>query len=552
MKKVRRFMLFQLILVKSLLAQEFGDAGACQKNVNDPQYQVAPNSNMINSVFKLSIDGLCTGTLINRNTNDGDVGFYFITAHHCVKDVDFSNDFTLYFNYQSPDANSSSTHSTNQGLANSQSSNILPNGYEYKHISKLNLIEDYSWGDFALCEIVTPLPPHFNYNYAGWNSSLLLNGVSIGNTPNCGTLPNLYTTVHHPEGDIKKISGTQRILKNYSSLSTGCYTITTIIDILFGWIWNQSFSTQVICNYVDIPWYTVPQWCYGSTQSGSSGAVMFNSNDKIVGVLSGGLSGCSFSMMDFYGPFKSSYFRQGVRNKLNPNNDLTIDLLGLGGRKISCYQNLQLPGVSGVSGEYFPASHYQSENKVILQAEEGIDVISKITIHDGADYEFKAGNHITYGPNSTTSYLEIELGATFSGTIEQCSANRSASNETVMINQIRQTLTQIELPFFKEFSVQKETNDENLTYQPNKLLMKAFPNPNDGVFEINISYFGNESTMGVLDLYNNIGSVVFRVDLNLLTSRTHKVFIDKNLPVGFYTARFKTSDCFESMKIIIK
>lgn len=541
-----------MILIKSLSAQEWQDAGACQKNVNDPQYHVAPNNDMINSVFKLRIDGLCTGTLINRNTNDGDVGFYFITAHHCVKDVDFSNDFTLYFNYQSPDATSSSTYSTNQGVSNSQSSNTLPNGYEYKHISKLRLVEDYSWGDFALCEILTPLPPHFNYNYAGWNSSILLNGVSAGNPPNCGTLPTLFTAVHHPEGDIKKISGSQKILKNYTSLSTGCYTITTIIDILFGWIWHHNFSTQVICNYVDIPWYTVPQWCYGSTQPGSSGSVMFNSNNKVVGVLSGGLSGCSNSVLDFYGPFKGSYFRPGVRNTLNPSNDLSIDLFGMGGRKVICYQNLQLPGVSGVSGEYFPASHYQSENKVTLQAEEGIDVVSKIRIYNGADYEFKAGNQITYAPNSTSSYLEIEPGATFLGAIEQCSANRSASPESQWINSISHAVGEIELPKYKEFNIKKESNNKSITYQPSKLLMKVFPNPNDGVFEINISYLGDEPTTGALVLSNNLGSVIYRLELKLSDSRTQKILIDKNLPSGFYTANFKTSDCFETMKIIIK
>jgi hypothetical protein len=286
-----------------------------------------------------------------------------------------------------------------------QSFNLNENKYEYAHISKLRLVDSETWGDFALCEILTPLPPHFNVSYAGWNSSLNFSGGIDIMSP-CGT-PLDYYGIHHPRGDIKKLSTTNDFIKGETPIASGCYVITTVVDVLFGWIWGNSVSTQVICNYVDNPWLTVANWCEGGIENGSSGSGFFDRSGNIIGVLSGGIFECSgFAGITTYGKFRNNYFRSAVKNTLNPSNELLVDLFGLPSRKITCYNSLTLPGVEGVSKHYFPASHYQSDNTIVLQALHELTIADSILVHPGADYRFYAGDVIN------VELIDIKEGAT--------------------------------------------------------------------------------------------------------------------------------------------
>lgn len=213
------------------------------------------------------------------------------------------------FHYQSPDGSNITAYS-NQGigrevmqisLAADQSETQYHDNYEYWHESKLRLVADYSWGDFALLEILSPIPPYFNLSFAGWNPSRFNNG--IGFVAPIPTSPSRMITKHHPSGDIKKANGVN--YGNYSQLPTAlsCYTVATAIDVVFGWIWDRSVSTKSICKYVDDPWIYVLAYQYGRTEEGSSGAGLFNSDNRMVGVLSGGLATCNWlnPIKDFYG-----------------------------------------------------------------------------------------------------------------------------------------------------------------------------------------------------------------------------------------------------------
>jgi hypothetical protein len=540
-----------VLFSNSIFSQFWGDAASCQKNVNDPAFQNGNRNMVIRSVFKLFIEGGCTGTLINRNTTDSQLGYYFLTAHHCVEGVNFDNEHVLYFNYQSPDANSSSTPISNRGIADEQSQNDPNNpAYEYRHHTKLRLVDGYVWGDFALCEILTPLPPHFNVYFAGWNPSLFVNGVSIGTPPSCGTNPNLFVGIHHPEEDIKKISGTQKIIETYTSLSTGCYTVTTIIDVLFGWIWGHSVSTQVICNYIDAPWYTIPYWCYGSVQEGSSGSPLFNSGNKIVGQLSGGFSSCSSSPAgEFYGRFKNNYFRQSVKNTLNPSNELAVDLAGMDGRQISCYPNLTLPGGNSEMQDYFPASHYQDENTITLQAEHRIETVGTLRIHSGANYKFQAGDEIVL-----TDGFEVQAGAEFSATIVPCVSNKmEESPASSAMNNIKNRIANMDFPKSMDFDISKYSNHNNLTYKPEKIMLLVYPNPNKGRFTADITLFDKEINSVQVSLNNAIGINILKFDLSRSTTENNKIIKEfSDIPAGFYTVTFKATNYTKTIKVIVE
>jgi hypothetical protein len=416
---------------------DFGVSGGCHDNVNWGGVSVVGRHDIISSSFKIlfSNGGSCTGTLINRSVDQDDLGHYFIMARHCLylgADVPLNIPQTLLFNYQSSGMPSSSTPLSNRGFTNSQSTSLSPTGflenpygYEYRHETLLTEIADVTWGDFVLVRIETPLPPHFNVFYAGWNpSELVADGISFGNSVPCNIV-NRFGIFHHPLGDIKKAAGANQLLNPTAPTYAICDVVTTVIDVLFGWIWGNSSSTQIICNYVDIPWYTVPYWCSGGTEDGSSGSGLFNPANRFIGPLSGDLFVCSGVATTTFGKFKNVYPTASIKNTLNPSNNLGVDLWGIHGRRISCYTNLVLPGGHQQPTYYFPANHYQSENRIQLRAQQHITGAAPIKILEGAHYEFLAGNSIDI--NGINANVDVHPGATFLAAIEGCTKSAPAA-----------------------------------------------------------------------------------------------------------------------------
>jgi len=460
----------------------------------------------------------CTGTILNQRTEQGNLRFYLLTARHCTIGQNFDNPCVLHFNYQSPDGISNNTPRWNQGLVDEQTIPLtgIDSGYEYRHVSHLRLVGHFAWGDFSLLEILTPIPPHFNISYAGWNPSKFHNGIEIG-------LPNhpfdSYIGIHHPRQDIKKASSTDYIRWQNKTVAVDCYTVTVIIDVLFGWIWGRRFSTQVICNYMEIPYLEVTAWNHGTTEGGSSGSGLFNRNNKVIGQLTGGpLSACNPGIWDPYGKFQSNYFNYTVRTSLNPDYNLSADLFGIDGRKITCYNNLELPGAPGVSGHYFPANHYQPENTIVLQAANNITTTQPIRVYDGADYRFRAGGTIDIGPG-----FEVEQGANVVMEIQGCTANKEENIESQMI----QNLRSVKVPKYKKLDVASISEGQLFNKDSNpELVMQVFPNPSTGTFKIRFSKEDNYQ----IQISNSVGSIVFADKLKNVGEKS----FDLKLSTGLY------------------
>lgn len=412
----------------------YGASGGCQVNTQSGILEAQGRTDLQDAVveIKFSNQYSCSGLLVNRATEAGSMGFYVVSAHHCIHnpDVDFNAYHDVIFHFQSPTAESSDTPLSNRGLVRAQSVSLSPpstppdpanpRGFEYFHHTKLRLVDDVTWGDFILFEILTPVPPHYNVYYAGWNPSPLYgDGMSIGFPPPCAVSPNRFAVLHHAKSDIMKSSGTQTILNPQTPLFLGCDIVTTLVDALFGWIWGNSFSTQTICNYVDYPWLVAPYWCYGGIEPGSSGSGLLSPANRFIGPCSWDIFTCSDVATTNFGKFKNVYPRSAIKNTLNPSNDLGTDLWGIYGRRIECYENLELPGGYQIPTYYFPADHYQDENKIQLRAAGYVHVNHPITILSGADYEFKAGSQITLDPG-----FFVQNGANFKATIETCNTTR--------------------------------------------------------------------------------------------------------------------------------
>ena len=225
----------------------YGDSGSCNNNVacsvgDDWQDEVR-------SVAMILTSGgsrLCTGSLVN-NANQ-DLSPYFLTANHCLGG---NNSWIFMFNYQSPVC-------TNQ------------NGPTNMTVSGSTLMANSSTSDFALLLLNENPPESYNVHYAGWDVS--------------GSTPSTPVGIHHPSGDIKKIS----------------------------FDYNNASNSG---NYWD-----VDSWDDGTTEPGSSGSPLFDGNNhRIIGQLYGGVASCTNFGYDTYGKTSTSW-NLGMRNYLDPNN----------------------------------------------------------------------------------------------------------------------------------------------------------------------------------------------------------------------------------------
>jgi hypothetical protein len=188
----------------------------------------------------------CTGTLMNNTSVDGRP--FVLTAGHCIMDNSDAGSAIYFFDYESPycDGPDGSPLSIS-------GSDLLSRGY----------IGDEGL-DFSLVRMSERPPADYYPLYAGWDTREL-------------AFDSVYT-MHHPEGDVKKIS-----------------------------VYNDQLQTGTFPPFNSYTHWLVPKYDLGSTETGSSGAALFNSQNRVVGTLSGGNVVCTEYINDLYQKFSRSW-----------------------------------------------------------------------------------------------------------------------------------------------------------------------------------------------------------------------------------------------------
>ena len=223
-----------------------GDSGWCNVNVICPEGDSWRDQ--IRSVAMYTVSGIyqCTGTLINNTAQDDKP--YFLSADHCGVDSGTASSMVIYWNYEA-----STCSGTTGSLDDSQTGAIFRAAY--------------TTSDFVLVELDDMPSPAFNVYYAGWDR--------ISSTPSSGV------AIHHPSGDLKKISFENQSL---SITSHGGYS-------------SPGDGTHL----------RVADWDIGTTEGGSSGCPIFNPDKRVVGNLHGGLAACGNNESDWFGRFYKSW-----------------------------------------------------------------------------------------------------------------------------------------------------------------------------------------------------------------------------------------------------
>lgn len=248
--------------------------GACEVDVNCPEG--TGWSDQRDAVVRIRViipsgAGYCTGTLMNNTAND--CKGYVLTAFHCTEEsvsANFSG-YQFRFNYQRASCNGTSAATDNL------------TGCQFRAGSQ---DQGGTYGsDYSLLELTSPIPASYNPYWAGWD---------IGTTA-----PASGVCIHHPDGDVKKVS-------TFSSSAS-----------------SASWSGFTSGSHWRVTWAATSNG-HGVTEPGSSGSPLFNASKRVVGTLTGGSSccivnGCNLTgsgptAPDFYG--KMSYHWLG--NNPNP------------------------------------------------------------------------------------------------------------------------------------------------------------------------------------------------------------------------------------------
>ena len=245
-------------------------AESCNRDINCP---AADRWREVqNSVCRIMVQGkdLCSGTLLNNTAQNSRP--FVLTANHCISSAFKASGSLFLFNYESPYC----------GPLDGDVSHSLSG-------SKLKATVDSL--DFALVELNTPPPPSFRPYYAGWNRS--------------SNSSDSVASIHHPQGDIKKIA-----------------------------IENQTpVVASFISSFIKNGFWRVPRWDTGTTEIGSSGGPLFNRNSQLTGTLSGGSASCSDPVNDYFARFdiawnyKADSSRQ-LKYWLDPQGNNPVSLSG--------------------------------------------------------------------------------------------------------------------------------------------------------------------------------------------------------------------------------
>ncbi len=249
--------------------KDLGTSGSCNINVNCTQGDNWQNEKRAVAMILTSGNSrVCSGAMINNARRD--LMPYFLTANHCIVSGN-PNTWIIMFRYESPDCS------------------IIDGPLNYT-LSGTTTKAANANSDFGLLLLNQSVPDSFKVHYLGWNAN-----DAAASSGAC---------IHHPDGDIKKIS-----------ISVTPNTRGTWSDTPENSHWNVV-------------------WSEGVTEPGSSGAPLFDQDHRVIGQLHGGPSACSSEdKSDMFGMFSMSWNygttpSTRLKDWLDPDSTGTLTLNG--------------------------------------------------------------------------------------------------------------------------------------------------------------------------------------------------------------------------------
>lgn len=428
--------------------KELNESGKCNYDVKCPLGDGWENQ--INAVGIIVINGAgaCTGTLINNTLQDATP--YFLTANHCTSGSNVSN-WVFRFNWDSPTP-----------VCAQNANSAAPAVGTYPIVNGSSMVATRTNSDFALLRLNST--PSGDIYYAGWNRS---------ETAPTGTV----TGIHHPAGDVKKIS-----------------------------IENNPITAVTYQNKIT---WRVANWDRGTTEGGSSGSALFDSNKRIIGQLYGGdarCSGLSNTGSDYYGRLGVSWDAGTTANTrlkewLDPNNSGVTVLDGYNPNTPTADYDVVLRAINNIEYRYCDQDSVAATLSIRNQ---GLQALTSLSI--------------TYGIQGESSFTYNWTG-------------NLASTETATITLPKVAVVNGTNTFFAEMAIPNQT--DNNTANNNLTLAFNVVNGGESV-RVNMltDCYGSEITWVIRNASNTVlGSGGPYTD----TATPTVDVTDLCLPVGCYT-----------------
>ncbi|MEI6456744.1 MAG: protease, partial [bacterium] len=164
------------------ITDDFGNSGKCEVNINCEEgngWQIQKKGIARIAVKLGAASFWCSGSLVNNVRNDHKP--YFLTAYHCgqgTNSVD-RNKWIFYFHYETTGCPNPANEPFSKSMIGS-------------HLVATSGLGDYLGSDFYLLLLNKEIPANYDLYFNGWSRQ------ESPSAPGAG--------IHHPEGDIKKIS----------------------------------------------------------------------------------------------------------------------------------------------------------------------------------------------------------------------------------------------------------------------------------------------------------------------------------------------------------
>lgn len=235
------------------------------------------------------------------------------------------------------------------------------------------VVADYSWPDFALFRLMEDPKNISGYTpyYLGWDHS-----GSPGAPGVC---------IHHPRGDVKKISTVN--------------TITAIFDSING-----------------CPYYWRVIWGAGITDNGSSGSPLLNNEHRVIGLLKSGNSNCdNLYAADYFSMFYIAWSPPDTGISIHQRLDHWLDPLSVNLETIEGL--LIIPSDSIMNTNQIIYSNIRIKSTAHLTIQNNVELMGncRVIVESG-------GQLIIDGGKLSNVDIELKTGATLrvinDGTIE--------------------------------------------------------------------------------------------------------------------------------------